>query len=142
MEAKEIKIEQVIAQIKKDMEKIYPDMEAEMPVDSAPQSVEKVKHIAAVASSNSMRLALFARALAQHIKQKEAEITLEHLNAKDLSTPKDEHLKAYYKKELSEVYSYYDLVQNMLNICKQRVTLAQTFLRNLQQEDFGGKLEI
>ena len=136
------KINKVIAQLKADLERIYPDMNAEMPVDSAPASIEKVKHIAAVASSNSMTLALDARALSQYIKQREAAITLEHLQAKDLSTPKDEHLKAYFKSELADVYAYYDLVQNMLNICKQRVTLAQTFLRNVQQEDYGGKLDI
>ena len=135
------KIEKVIKQLKVDLERIYPDMNAEMPVDSAPQSVEKVKHIAAVASSNSMTLALDARALSQYIKQREAAITLEHLAAKDLSTPKDEHLKAFFKAELSDVYAYYDLVQRMLDICKQRVTLAQTFLRNVQQEGYGGKLE-
>ena len=135
-------VSKIIGAMKKDLERIYPDMSAEMPVDSSPQSIEKVKHIAAVASSNSMMLALDARALSQYIKQREAAITLEHLSAKDLATPKDEHLKAFFKSELADVYAYYDLVQRMLDICKQRVTLAQTFLRNANQEDYGGKLDI
>lgn len=134
--------EKVIKQLKERLEKIYPDMEETMPVDPTPQSVEKVKHMAAVASSNSMALALTARALAQYVKKKEAEITLRHIQAKDLVTPKDDHLKALLKDELSEEYAYLDLCNRMLDICKQRVMLAQTFLRNIGKEDFAGNLEI
>ena len=134
--------EKVIKQLKERLEKIYPDMEETMPVDPTPQSVEKVKHMAAVASSNSMALALTARALAQYVKKKEAEITLKHIQAKDLVTPKDDHLKALLKDELSEEYAYLDLCNRMLDICKQRVMLAQTFLRNIGKEDFAGNLEI
>ena len=97
--------------------------------------------MAAVASSNSMSLALTARALAQYVKKKEAEITLRHIQAKDLVTPKDDHLKALLKSELSEEYAYLDLCNRMLDICKQRVMLAQTFLRNVGKEDFTGNLE-
>ena len=134
--------EKVIKQLKERLEKIYPDMEEQMPVDPTPQSVERVKHMAAVASSNSMALALTARALAQYVKKKEAEITLRHIQARDLVTPKDDHLKALLKSELSEEYAYLDLCNRMLDICKQRVMLAQTFLRNLGKEDFAGNLEI
>ena len=134
--------EKVIKQLKERLEKIYPDMEETMPVDPTPQSVEKVKHMAAVASSNSMALALTARALAQYVKKKEAEISLRHIQAKDLVTPKDDHLKALLKDELSEEYAYLDLCNRMLDICKQRVMLAQTFLRNIGKEDFAGNLEI
>ncbi len=134
--------EKVIKQLKERLEKIYPDMEETMPVDPTPQSVERVKHMAAVASSNSMALALTARALAQYVKKKEAEITLKHIQAKDLVTPKDDHLKALLKNELSEEYAYLDLCNRMLDICKQRVMLAQTFLRNAGKEDFAGNLEI
>lgn len=134
--------EKVIKQLKERLEKIYPDMEETMPVDPTPQSVERVKHMAAVASSNSMALALTARALAQYVKKKEAEITLKHIQAKDLVTPKDDHLKALLKNELSEEYAYLDLCNRMLDICKQRVMLAQTFLRNVSKEDFAGNLEI
>ncbi len=134
--------EKVIKQLKERLEKIYPDMEETMPVDPTPQSVERVKHMAAVASSNSMALALTARALAQYVKKKEAEITLKHIQAKDLVTPKDDHLKALLKNELSEEYAYLDLCNRMLDICKQRVMLAQTFLRNVGKEDFAGNLEI
>lgn len=133
--------EKVIKQLKERLERIYPDMEETMPVDPTPQSVEKVKHMAAVASSNSMSLALTARALAQYVKKKEAEITLRHIQAKDLVTPKDDHLKALLKSELSEEYAYLDLCNRMLDICKQRVMLAQTFLRNVGKEDFTGNLE-
>ena len=76
-------VTKIIDRLKKDLEKIYPDMSAEMPVDSTPDSIDKVKKMAAVASSNSMALALNARALSQYIKQKEAAITLEHIKAKD-----------------------------------------------------------
>lgn len=134
--------EKVIKQLKERLEKIYPDMEETMPVDPTPQSIERVKHMAAVASSNSMALALTARALAQYVKKKEAEITLRHIQAKDLVTPKDDHLKALLKDELSEEYAYLDLCNRMLDICKQRVMLAQTFLRNVSKEDFAGNLEI
>lgn len=134
--------EKVIKQLKERLEKIYPDMEETMPVDPTPQSIERVKHMAAVASSNSMALALTARALAQYVKKKEAEITLKHIQAKDLVTPKDDHLKALLKDELSEEYAYLDLCNRMLDICKQRVMLAQTFLRNAGKEDFAGNLEI
>lgn len=134
--------EKVIKQLKERLEKIYPDMEETMPVDPTPQSVERVKHMAAVASSNSMALALTARALAQYVKKKEAEITLKHIQARDLVTPKDDHLKALLKNELSEEYAYLDLCNRMLDICKQRVMLAQTFLRNVSKEDFAGNLEI
>ena len=134
-------VSKIIGSLKKDLEKIYPDMSAEMPVDSTPDSIAKVKKMAAVASSNSMALALNSRALSQYIKQREADITLEHIKAKDLATPKEEHLKACLKAELSEVYAYSDLCNRMLELCKQRVMLAQTFLRNAQQEDYGGKLE-
>lgn len=134
--------EKVIKQLKERLEKIYPDMEETMPVDPTPQSIERVKHMAAVASSNSMALALTARALAQYVKKKEAEITLRHIQAKDLVTPKDDHLKALLKDELSEEYAYLDLCNRMLDICKQRVMLAQTFLRNAGKEDFAGNLEI
>lgn len=134
--------EKVIKQLKERLEKIYPDMEETMPVDPTPQSVERVKHMAAVASSNSMALALTARALAQYVKKKEAEITLKHIQAKDLVTPKDDHLKALLKNELSEEYAYLDLCNRMLDICKQRVMLAQTFLRNVDKENFAGNLEI
>lgn len=134
--------EKVIKQLKERLEKIYPDMEETMPVDPTPQSVERVKHMAAVASSNSMALALTARALAQYVKKKEAEITLKHIQARDLVTPKDDHLKALLKNELSEEYAYLDLCNRMLDICKQRVMLAQTFLRNIGKEDFAGNLEI
>lgn len=133
--------EKVIKQLKERLEKIYPDMEETMPVDPTPQSVERVKHMAAVASSNSMALALTARALAQYVKKKEAEITLKHIQARDLVTPKDDHLKALLKSELSEEYAYLDLCNRMLDICKQRVMLAQTFLRNVGKEDFTGNLE-
>ena len=133
--------EKVIKQLKERLEKIYPDMEETMPVDPTPQSVERVKHMAAVASSNSMALALTARALAQYVKKKEAEITLKHIQARDLVTPKDDHLKALLKSELSEEYAYLDLCNRMLDICKQRVMLAQTFLRNVGKEDFSGNLE-
>lgn len=139
MEAEKIK--KVIENLREDLKRIEPDMSAEMPVDPSPESVEKVKHMAAVASSNSMRLALNARALSQYIKSREAEITLHHIQAADLKTPKEEHLRAYLKSELSEVYAYADLVNRIQELCKQRVTLAQTFLRNLKQEDFGGRLE-
>lgn len=135
------KISKVIEGVRASLKKIEPDMSAEMPVDSTPQSIEKVKRMAAVASSNSMHLALNARALSQYIKQREAAITLEHIKAKDLMTPKDEHLKACFKAELSEVYAYNDLVNRMLDLCKQRVMLAQTFLRNVQTENYNGKLE-
>lgn len=134
--------EKVIKQLKERLEKIYPDMEETMPVDPTPQSVEKVKKIAAVASSNCMSLALTARALAQYVKKREAEITLQHVNARDLVTPKEEHLKALLKIELSEEYAYLDLCNRMLDICKQRVMLAQTFLRNVDKENFAGQLEI
>lgn len=134
--------EKVIKQLKERLEKIYPDMEETMPVDPTPQSIERVKHMAAVASSNSMALALTARALAQYVKKKEAEITLRHIQARDLVTPKDDHLKALLKNELSEEYAYLDLCNRMLDICKQRVMLAQTFLRNAGKEDFAGNLEI
>lgn len=133
--------EKVIKQLKERLEKIYPDMEETMPVDPTPQSIERVKHMAAVASSNSMALALTARALAQYVKKKEAEITLRHIQARDLVTPKDDHLKALLKSELSEEYAYLDLCNRMLDICKQRVMLAQTFLRNVGKEDFSGNLE-
>lgn len=133
--------EKVIKQLKERLEKIYPDMEETMPVDPTPQSIEKVKHMAAVASSNCMALALTARALSQHIKRKEAEITLRHIQAKDLVTPKDDHLKALLKNELSEEYAYSELCNRMLDICKQRVMLAQTFLRNADKEGFAGNLE-
>lgn len=139
MEAGQIK--KIIEHLREDLKRIEPDMSAEMPVDSSPESIAAVKHMAAVASSNSMRLALNARALSQYIKQREADITLSHILAKDLMTPKEEHLKACFKSELAEVYAYYDLVNRMQELCKQRVTLAQTFLRNLKQEDFEGKLE-
>lgn len=135
------KISKVIEGVRASLKKIEPDMSAEMPVDSTPQSIEKVKRMAAVASSNSMHLALNARALSQYIKQREAAITLEHIKAKDLMTPKDEHLKACFKAELAEVYAYNDLVNRMLDLCKQRVMLAQTFLRNVQTENYNGKLE-
>lgn len=134
--------EKVIKQLKERLEKIYPDMEETMPVDPTPGSVEKVKKIAAVASSNCMSLALTARALAQYVKKKEADITLEHIRNKDLATPKEEHLKALLKSELSEEYAYLDLCNRMLDICKQRVMLAQTFLRNVDKENFAGNLEI
>lgn len=134
-------VTKIIGAMKKDLERIYPDMSAEMPVDSSPDSVAKVKKMAAVASSNSMALALNSRALSQYIKQREAEITLKHIQAKDLTTPKEDHLKACLKAELAEVYAYSDLCTRMLELCKQRVMLAQTFLRNVQQEDYGGKLE-
>lgn len=134
-------VTKIIGAMKKDLERIYPDMSAEMPVDSSPESIAKVKKMAAVASSNSMALALNSRALSQYIKQREAEITLKHVQAKDLVTPKDDHLKACLKAELAEVYAYSDLCTRMLELCKQRVMLAQTFLRNVQQEDYGGKLE-
>lgn len=134
--------EKVIKQLKERLEKIYPDMEETMPVDPTPQSIERVKHMAAVASSNSMALALTARALAQYVKKKEAEITLKHIQARDLVTPKDDHLKALLKDELSEEYAYLDLCNRMLDICKQRVMLAQTFLRNVDKENFAGNLEI
>lgn len=134
--------EKVIKQLKERLEKIYPDMEETMPVDPTPQSIEKVKKIAAVASSNCMSLALTARALAQYVKKREAEITLQHVNARDLATPKEEHLKALLKIELSEEYAYLDLCNRMLDICKQRVMLAQTFLRNADKENFAGQLEI
>lgn len=134
--------EKIIKQLKERLEKIYPDMEEQMPVDPTPQSVEKVKKIAAVASSNCMSLALTARALAQYVKKKEADITLQHIQAKDLVTPKDDHLKALLKVELSEEYAYLELCNRMLDICKQRVMLAQTFLRNVDKEGFAGNLEI
>ncbi len=134
-------VNKIIGAMKKDLERIYPDMSAEMPVDSSPDSIAKVKKMAAVASSNSMALALNSRALSQYIKQREAEITLKHIQAKDLTTPKEDHLKACLKAELAEVYAYSDLCTRMLELCKQRVMLAQTFLRNVQQEDYGGKLE-
>lgn len=134
-------VTKIIGAMKKDLERIYPDMSAEMPVDSSPDSIAKVKKMAAVASSNSMALALNSRALSQYIKQREAEITLKHIQAKDLTTPKEDHLKACLKAELAEVYAYSDLCTRMLELCKQRVMLAQTFLRNVQQEDYGGKLE-
>lgn len=139
MEANQVT--KIIERLKKDLEKIYPDMSAEMPVDASPDSILKVKKMAAVASSNSMALALNSRALSQYIKQREADITLEHIKAKDLTTPKEEHLKALFRSELSEVYAYSELCTRMLELCKQRVMLAQTFLRNVQQEDYGGKLE-
>lgn len=135
------KVARIIEHLKGDLEKIYPDMSAEMPVDPSPESVNKVKRMAAVASSNSMALALNARALSQYIKQREADITLEHIRAKDLMTPKEEHLKALFRSELSEVYAYSELCNRMLELCKQRVMLAQTFLRNVQQETFNGNLE-
>ena len=135
-------VTKIIKHLKKDLEKIYPDMSAEMPVDPSPDSIAKVKKMAAVASSNSMALALNARALSQYIKQREADITLEHIKAKDLMTPKEEHLKALFRSELSEVYAYSELCNRMLELCKQRVMLAQTFLRNAGQESFGGNLEI
>lgn len=134
--------EKIIKQLKERLEKIYPDMEEQMPVDPTPASVEKVKKIAAVASSNCMSLALTARALAQYVKKKEADITLAHIQAKDLVTPKDDHLKALLKVELSEEYAYLELCNRMLDICKQRVMLAQTFLRNVDKEGFAGNLEI
>ena len=134
--------EKIIKQLKERLEKIYPDMEEQMPVDPTPASVEKVKKIAAVASSNCMSLALTARALAQYVKKKEADITLAHIQAKDLVTPKDDHLKALLKLELSEEYAYLELCNRMLDICKQRVMLAQTFLRNVDKEGFVGNLEI
>ena len=133
--------EKVIKGLKERLEKIYPDMEEEMPVDPTPQSVEKVKCIAAVASSNCMALALTARALSQYVKKREAEVTLEHIRNKDLATPKEEHLKALLKSELSEEYAYSELCNRMLDICKQRVMLAQTFLRNVDKEGFSGNLE-
>ena len=133
--------EKIIKQLKERLEKIYPDMEEQMPVDPTPASVEKVKKIAAVASSNCMSLALTARALAQYVKKKEADITLAHIQAKDLVTPKDDHLKALLKSELSEEYAYLDLCNRMLDICKQRVMLAQPFLRNVGKEVFTGNLE-
>jgi len=133
--------EKVIKGLKERLEKIYPDMEEEMPVDPTPQSVEKVKRIAAVASSNCMALALTARALSQYVKKREAEVTLEHIRNKDLATPKEEHLKALLKSELSEEYAYSELCNRMLDICKQRVMLAQTFLRNVDKEGFSGNLE-
>ena len=134
-------VDAVIKKISEDIKRIEPDMSAEMPVDSTPESIAKVKRMAAVASSNSMALAVNARALSQYRKQREGAITLEHIMLGDLKTPKEEHLKALFKTELSEIYAYEELCARMLDLCSQRVRLAQTFLRNASSEDFSGKLE-
>lgn len=132
----EQQIDSYILHLKKELEKIYPDMQTELPVDMTPDSVEKVKKIAAVASSNAMTIALYLRALSQYRKQKEADIAVEYIEQNKLKTPKDSYLKALYNKELAEVYSYEDLCQRMLDICKQRVMLAQTFMRSINTEDY------
>ena len=131
-----MEIDEKIKHLKANLEKIYPDMQAELPTDTSPESVEKVKKIAAVASSNSMTLALYLRVLTQYRKQKEAEITVKNIQEKSLQTPKEKHLKALCDSELSEVCSYEELCGRMLDICKQRVMLAQTFMRSINTEDY------
>lgn len=130
-----MEIEAVIAKIKSELEKIYVDMSAEMPSNSDPQSVEKVKRIASVASANATQMAIYLKELVAYEKSKEAQIALDALQNKTLCTPKDEHLRALYKSELSNVYAYEKLCQDMLDICRQRVTLAQTFLKTNGAED-------
>lgn len=130
-----MEIAEVIAKIKREMNNIYSDMSAEMPSKSDPQSTEKVKHIASAASANASRMAVYLKELVAYEKQREAEIAIAAIESKSLCTPKDEHLRALYKKELSNVYAYEKLCQDMLDICRQRVTLAQTFLKTSGVED-------
>lgn len=130
-------IQEVIIKIKQELEKIYGDMSAEMPSSSDPQSVERVKQIASVASANATRMAIYLKELVAYEKEEEAKIALKAIREKSLSTPKDEHLRALYKSELSSVYAYEKLCQDMLDICKQRVTLAQTFLKTCGSEEIA-----
>lgn len=139
MESNQVK--EVIEVLRKDLKRIEPDMSMEMPVTSDPESIQKVKRMSAQASANSMRLAMIARSLSQYKKQREADITLQHIVNGDLKTPKEEHLRALMKSELSEVYAYEELCTRMLELCRQRVTLGQTFLRNAGSEEFNGKLD-
>lgn len=132
-----MEIKEVIAKIKTELEKIYADMSAEMPSSSDPQSIERVKAIASVASANATKMAIYLKELIAYEKEQEAEIALEAITNKTLSTPKDEHLRALYKRKLSNVYAYEKLCQDMLDICRQRVTLAQTFLKACGSEEIA-----
>lgn len=124
-----MEIEKVILKIKAELEHVYKDMSSEMPSSTDPQSVEKVKRIASVASANATQMAVYLKELVAYEKQREAEIALDAIENRTLCTPKDEHLRALYKRDLSSVYAYEKLCQDMLDICRQRVTLAQTFLK-------------
>ena len=103
-----MEIDEKIKHLKANLEKIYPDMQAELPTDASPESVEKVKKIAAVASSNSMTLALYLRALTQYRKQKEAEITVNRSKP-----PKKSTLKPYVIVN----YPKYTRTRNSVAVC-------------------------
>lgn len=123
-----MEIKEVIQKIKTEVQKIYSDLSSEMPSDSDPQSIAQVKRIASVASANATQLALYLKELTAYKKKREAEITLKALD-EGLKTPKEAHLKALLKSELADVYAYEELCSNVLDICKQRVVLAQSFLK-------------
>lgn len=136
-------MDEVLKKINDGLNKLTVDMSEEIPTGSDPQSIKKIKQCAAHASANAAPIASYLRWLEQTIKEEEAKIALDNIDK--LKSPREEYLKSLYKSRLSKHYALQGQCIRMLDILKQRVMLAQSYLRSNTSEDFissGTRLNI
>lgn len=122
--------------LKNDLKTLHKEFEEELPLGNTQNDIDRLRTRASHATSIMMTAAVYARGLAEHVKKREAEITVQHLKAKDLETPKDKALDAYINMELAEEKSYAKHLDNIIDVAKTRVMLIQSFLKSLGEEKY------
>lgn len=123
-----------LSKLKKDLAILHTEFEEELPLGNTQKDIDRLRTCASHATSIMMTAAVYLRGLEEHVKKREAEITIQHLRAKDLETPKDKSLEAYVSMELAEEKSYAKHLDNIIDVAKTRVMLIQSFLKSLGEE--------
>lgn len=125
-----------IAQLKKELEKLYRDFQGDLPSGNSPQEVNQLRQMAAHATSSMLTLSLYRRSLDEYIRKREAGIILAHNIAGDVPTPKDASMRAFINQELAEEKSYFSQLDSMIDIAKTRTLLIMSLLKSLGEERF------
>ena len=125
-----------ITKLKEELSKLYEDFRKDLPAGNSPQEVGELRLQASHATSSMLTLALYRRALEEYLRKREAEIILAHNMAKDVPTPKDQSMKAFIDKELSEEKSYFHQIDTMIDVAKTRTLLIMSLLKSLGEERY------
>lgn len=125
-----------LTKLKQDLAKLHAEFEEELPLGNTQKDIDKLRTRASHATAIMMTAAVYLRGLEEYVKKREAEITVQHLRAKDLETPKDKALDAYINAELAEEKSYTKHLNNIVEVAKTRVMLIQSFLKSLGDERY------
>lgn len=125
-----------ISKLKEELAKLYSDFHRDLPSGESPQEVNELRQMAAHATSSMLTLSLYRRALEEYIRNKEAEVILQHNVAHDVPTPKDQSMQAFINKELAEEKSYYHQLESMIDIAKTRTLLIMSLLKSLGESRY------